>query len=305
MKKPSKKLLEYGFITAIATPVTDDERLHAEGLEIELHDQWSAGINGVLVGGTMGLMQMLSDQTYRDLVRRAVEFSRGRGEVMAGAGDTSFARTRDRIRFLNTLDIDAVVVLSPFFLPFTQRELIDYFRALADESRKPLYLYDLPQVVRTKIDVDTVLELSRHPNIKGIKCSDYAAHARPIQDAIGDRFRVVVAAPDLIDAFLKVGIKWHLDGVFSLAPRWVTAIGKSAQAGKWDAAARYQGKMYALVRLLRKYGVFPTFTVLMNARGNPASFCLRPYRQLDSKLKAQVLRDPLARELIRTQPTAK
>ena len=96
------------FITAIGTPLTKDEKLHEEGLRAQLEDQWNSGIDGILVAGTMGAMQLLSDQTYRTLVERSVELSAGKGEVMVGAGDAGFARSRDRILFLNNLKIDGV-----------------------------------------------------------------------------------------------------------------------------------------------------------------------------------------------------
>ena len=51
------------FITAIGTPLTEDECLHEEGLEIQLADQWNHGINGILVAGTMGAMQLLTNDT--------------------------------------------------------------------------------------------------------------------------------------------------------------------------------------------------------------------------------------------------
>ena len=72
------------FIGALCTPMHEDETLHEEGLEIHLYDQWSNGIQGTLVGGTMGFMQMLRDQTYRDLIRRSVEIASGKLEVLVG-----------------------------------------------------------------------------------------------------------------------------------------------------------------------------------------------------------------------------
>jgi len=158
-------------ISAICTPLTEDDSLHIDGLAAHLEDQWRNGIHGVLIGGTMGLMQLLDDATYGDLVRHSVELARGRGEILVGVGDTSFTRTLGRIRCVEQFDVDGVVALAPFFFQLEQAELIAYFKELADQSKKPLYLYDLPQRTRTNLQLKTVLELSKHPNIRGIKCS--------------------------------------------------------------------------------------------------------------------------------------
>ena len=87
------------FITAIGTPLTEDEQLHEEGLKLQLQDQWNHGIDGILVAGSMGAMQLLTDRTYKKLIEKSVELASGHGEIMVGAGDTSFARTKDRTEF--------------------------------------------------------------------------------------------------------------------------------------------------------------------------------------------------------------
>jgi 4-hydroxy-tetrahydrodipicolinate synthase len=119
-------------ISAICTPLTPDESLHHEGLEAHLDEQWQSGIAGALVGGTMGLMPLLADETYRDLVRQATRLTNGRGEVLVGVGDTSFARTLRRIEMAEEFDIDGVVIVTPYLWKYTQAELVDYYRALAD-----------------------------------------------------------------------------------------------------------------------------------------------------------------------------
>src|SRR5205085_6899259 len=152
----------------------------------------------------MGLMQLQSDVVYRDVVTTMTAQrwrGRGRVEIMVGAGDASFPRTRDRIEFLNTKPIDGVAVLCPYVFNFTQDELIDYYRALADVSKAPLFLYDLPQLTRCKLQFETVLELTKHPNIRGIKCSDEPAYARSLFDRVGHSFRIIIAQPELIDVF--------------------------------------------------------------------------------------------------------
>ena len=85
------------FTSAVGTPLDQDGCLHEESLERHLDERWSNGISGVFVAGSMGAMQPLRDRTYLRLVQRSAELCRERGGLFLGAGDTSFARTRDRI----------------------------------------------------------------------------------------------------------------------------------------------------------------------------------------------------------------
>lgn len=294
------------FITAIGTPLTSDDQLNRMGLEAELADQASAGIHGLLVGGTMGLMQMLADQTYRDLIRLSVELFSGKGEILAGAGDVSFARTRDRILYLNNFKLDGVAVLAPFMLPFKRDELVDYFKALAEVSKAPLYLYDLPQLTRSKLDYGMVLELAKHPNIKGIKCSDEPGYTRQLMDQLdaelpNKNFRIIIAQPDLIDMTIRQGFHDQLDGMWSVAPQWTMQIGRTCDAGKYEQALEPQRDMSYIRRLFMKYGVFPTFTLLLNLRGIPGNFSPKPIRPLSPADEAAIKADPIVQKLVKNQ----
>jgi 4-hydroxy-tetrahydrodipicolinate synthase len=261
-------------------------------------------MTGVLVGGTMGAMQLLTEETYRRLIESAIEFSRGKGEVMAGAGDTSFARTRERILFLNTKKLDGTVVLSPFFIRFGQSELIDYFIALAEVSKHPLFLYDLPGITGTQLTLETVKQLARHPRIRGIKCSGDLGTTRQLLDAAPTGFRVIVAQADLVDILLRHGVREHLDGVFSLAPFWIKAIERAAAKSDWETAAAYQQRVSALLRVLKKEGVFQTYSFLLNERGIPGSFMPAPIRSLSDDERAAILREQVVRELLRDSKDA-
>ncbi len=139
-------------ITALCTPLHEDHTLHAGSLEFHIEDQLQYGISGLLAAGTMGLMQLQTDNTYFELVKNSVLFNKSRAELLVGVGDTSFARTLDRIRLVEQFDIDGVVVLSPYLVKYSQAELIDYFASLAKESSKPLYMYDLPGLTGTKLN---------------------------------------------------------------------------------------------------------------------------------------------------------
>ena len=286
--------------TALGTPLTGDDALHIEGLEAHLADQAAAGIDSLLVGGTMGTMQMLPDATWRALVENCARLGGGRFEILAGAGDTSFARTRERIALLNGQSGGAsVVVLTPFFWPLSQEELIDYYRALADESKAPLYLYDLPQLTGVALEVETVATLAEHPNIAGIKCSGPLPEARRLMDRVGDRFRVILAQVHLIDVLLRHGAPEHLDGAFSGAPGWAAAIVKAAEAERWDQAAAWQRKLTGMLELWYHYGTWAAFTAQMNARGIPGRFAPRPVRMLDEERRLEFLESEPVRTLVR------
>jgi len=283
---------------AVGTPLTHRETLWIDACNAHIADQWNNGMTGILVAGTMGVMPMLCNSTYEQLVDCSLRAGEGKGEVLVGASDTSLARTRERIDFLNTFKIDGVVVLAPYFLSYSQAELHSYFSALADASGNPLYLYDSPGLTGMKIELDTALQLAQHPNIHGIKCVGDLGAARRLHDAAPEGFRVVLAQADLIDVLLHHGIREHLDGVFSLAPFWVSGIQKAAAQDDWALASKYQKQLSELLRVIKKYGVFQSFTVLLNMRGCPGNYAPAPMRKLSETEQAALVAEPIVQRLI-------
>jgi 4-hydroxy-tetrahydrodipicolinate synthase len=286
-------------ISAVCTPLQADDSLHVEGLHRHLDDQWRHGISGVLVGGTMGLMQLLPDATYRELIREAAKVCAGRGETLICVGDTSLARTRQRIEYAEQFDIDGIVVLAPFFFPLGQADLVRYYTMLADAARKPLYLYDLPGLTKTKLEMDTVLQLSKHPNIRGIKCSCEWTWTRRLMDRVGEDFRVVPAQAEIVDLLIRCGVPSNLDGIFSVVPHLIERIVAAAEGGNYMLATTEQGKMTSLLELVRGgYPLFPACTALLNARGIPGRVHPLPTPALDAAQLQQFLNEPLVQELI-------
>lgn len=286
-------MAQFSLISAIGTPLNEEEGLHVEGLHAHLAQQHDARIDGILVAGTMGLMQLLADKTYHDLVSHSAQWWKGKGEVLAGVGDASFARTADRIRRLNEVPVDGVVVLSPYFVTFSQAELIDYFRSLADVSHAPLFLYDLPQRTRTNLEIETVLALSEHPNIAGIKCSgDLDQTRRLIKELRGSSFRVIVAHPTQLDALFREGVREHLDGIYSIAPHLSKQIANCAMQGDWELVRSNLTKLSNLLSTIQSYGIFLAMTAILNWQGVPASFAPRPFRPLSEDARCRLLAEP-------------
>jgi dihydrodipicolinate synthase/N-acetylneuraminate lyase len=149
------------------------------------------------------------------------------------------------------------------------------------------------------LDVATVVELSTHPNIAGIKCSGDLNDALELIACVDAGFRVIVAQADQVDVLCEQGVVHHLDGVFSLAPEWTMEIARASAGGDWIAAAEAQRRVSGILRLLREYGVFPSYNELMHARGIPGLFAPRPFQLLNDAQRRSLLSQPLADALAR------
>jgi 4-hydroxy-tetrahydrodipicolinate synthase len=284
---------------ALCTMLNPDETLHWEGMEAHQEAQWKHGFSGLLVGGSMGLMQHLRDDTYRELIHCSTNFSLGRGEILVGVGDTSYARTRARMEVAQSFKIDGIVVLTPYFYKYSREDLLYYFKTLADEATKPLFVYYLPSTTGVTMDLAMALELSKHPNIQGIKCSCDYARSHELRAQTPTDFRVIVAQPTLLAPLIRSGFTEHLDGIFAVLPGVTQRLVAEASAAQWTEAEEFQSLLARVLVLLRdRYPIFPACEALLNSQGVAGKCHTSPIRSLSAENKEKLLAEPLIRQVL-------
>ena len=281
------------FITAAGTPTDPSGRLDEDGYGAHLRHQLDHGIDGFLICGSMGQMACLTHETWLAAARVAVDQVAGRARILVGIGDNSVERTFQRIDALAELPIDAVVATTPYYFPSGQADLIDYFTQIAERASVPLYLYDLPHATKVKIEMDTMLELARHENIAGAKCSHDPQYVRQLADATdGGSFEVISAQLNLMDMFITGGIVRQLDGLFCLCPQWLAEMKTAHQRGDRQQMTAVQKSVNQLAQRLRAMALFPAFTVAMNLLGFAGRFHpshMRPIADQDMPRVRQIM----------------
>lgn len=295
-------MIKTRFLSAICTPLDEDDSLDVVGLEAHIDDQFTAGIAGLLVGGSMGLMQLLRDDTYRSLIKESARHVAGRGELLVGVGDQSFARTLERIRYVEEFNVDGVVVIAPFFVHFSQSDLKDYFQMLADESKKPLYIYDLPARTGVTLSLDLLTELSKHPNICGIKSSVSWESTRELMDHVENGFRVIPVQAKIIPQVVREGFIENLDGIYSVVPGHTVRIAEAAEAGDWQEADERQEIFSAFLDLVVEHDVFPAVNAILAARSIATRVAPKPYRMLSEDETATLLAKKVVRDILGDGP---
>jgi 4-hydroxy-tetrahydrodipicolinate synthase len=162
-----------GSITALATPFSAsgdfDGKLDLPAWERLLESQINAGTQGVVVAGSTGEANALSDDEYETLLRRAVAVVAGRIPVLAGTGLSNTAKTIELTRRAAKWGADAALVVTPPYVRPTQAGLIAHYRALADDGALPVVLYNVPGRTGCDLLPETAAKLATHPRIVAIK----------------------------------------------------------------------------------------------------------------------------------------
>lgn len=211
--------MENGFYPALGTPVDDKGVLLEDSYAKQIELMIGAGASGLLCMGSMGQMESIKNTEYLKVATKCVEVNAGRLPVMVGVMDCSLARVLDRVELLNNLDIEGIVATLPFYYKIRPVDGVSFYRQLAERSKFPVYIYDLPSVTQTPITFDMMVALSKISNIKGIKTANMVLIAELQRNKIfGSDFSYFYSNLDLFDNARSVDIKKNLDGMYTCTP---------------------------------------------------------------------------------------
>ena len=156
-------------VTALATPFLPDGELDLDGAGVLARHVVASGSEGLVVGGTTGESPTLRDGELWDLVAAVRDAVGDTTRIMVGTGTNDTSRSVERTMRAADAGADAVLVVTPYYNRPSQIGLIAHFTAVAAATALPVMLYDIPSRTGREIEVDTLVELARIPNIIGVK----------------------------------------------------------------------------------------------------------------------------------------
>ncbi|WGK68568.1 4-hydroxy-tetrahydrodipicolinate synthase [Candidatus Haliotispira prima] len=160
-----------GLYTALITPFTDDNKIDYKALERLLTEQIEAGVDGLVVMGTTGESPVIYGREMEDLTRFVREQTRGRNcKIIIGTGSNDTAFAEEETRMCDRLDVDAMMIVNPYYNKPTQEGLFQHFRCLAAATERPILLYNIKGRTGVNLETPTLLRLiEAAPNIRGVK----------------------------------------------------------------------------------------------------------------------------------------
>lgn len=214
-----------GSIPPLVTPFKDGA-VDVATFEALVERQIAEGSHGVLVTGTTGEPSTLTGAERIRLFEVAVKVARGRVPVVAAPGGQSHADTVEMVAGAEKAGVDAMLVVTPYFLRPPQRGLIEYYVDIAHRTARPLMIYHIPGRAAVNVTVDTVAAIAeRAPNLVGIKHAvidlDFAT---ALLKRMGMDFRIFVGLEELSFPMMAVGACGLMNAVGNLLPRRVAEL---------------------------------------------------------------------------------
>lgn len=233
----------HGIFTPILTPLTEDDEVDHLSLRHLVNYLLKQGVHGIWATGTTGEFPCFTQAERESVVRTVIETVGGRVPTIVGIGDASTKLAIEHGKAALRQGADAVALTPPYYYVNSQDELAEHFRATRAAVDLPLLVYNIPQNVKARMEVPTVLQLAEEGTVVGVKDSQNDLDwFRQVMTGVSERglaFRGFLGTRILIDAGRIAGAHGAIPGTSNIVAADCVAIYNAANAGDWESAERH------------------------------------------------------------------
>ncbi len=238
-----------GSMVAVVTPMDSDGSINYRDFAKLVEFHVAGGTEALVVAGTTGESATLEHSEHVALIERACELAAGRIPIIAGTGSNSTAQTLGLSRAVDRLPIVGFLVVTPYYNKPPQEGMRRHFSAVADAVTHPVILYNVPGRTGVDLKPDTVIKLSSHSNIRGIKeATGELERVRVLREGCGADFALLSGDDATASEFMLRGGDGVISVTGNVAPAGMRALCDAARAGRRAEAERIDATLQGLHR---------------------------------------------------------
>jgi 4-hydroxy-tetrahydrodipicolinate synthase len=245
-----------GVVPPLVTPLTPEYDVDTASLARLIQYQLTGGVDGIFVLGTSGEGTFLTDEQRQVVLETAVAEVAGQVPVLAGVIDTSTARVGAHLSAALKAGVDGVVATAPFYAATHPAEIERHFTRLASlAGDTPLYAYDIPPRVGTKLPAWLMISLGQQGVIAGVK--DSSGQETSLRQLVLSRrevglegFAVMTGSEVTVDSALAFGVDGVVPGLGNVDPAGYVRLFDASVAGDAAAARAEQDRLFRLFEII-------------------------------------------------------
>ena len=237
---------------AIVTPFTQDDKVNFEELGKMIDFQIAGGTDAIIICGTTGESSTLTHEEHDECIKFAVEHTAGRVPVIAGTGSNSTAEAIRLSTHAQNNGADALLLVTPYYNKATQAGLISHYSQIADSTKCPIIMYNVPGRTGCNLLPETVAELVRtKSNLVGLKeATGNLAQASKTMALTDGKLDLYSGEDGLVVPLMSIGAVGVISVWSNVAPGKVHAMCESFFKGDIKTARKLQLEALPLVDAL-------------------------------------------------------
>ncbi|MFV9485086.1 4-hydroxy-tetrahydrodipicolinate synthase [Christiangramia gaetbulicola] len=228
-----------GVMPAVTTKFTADDNLDLDMFKKNIHAQLNAGVNGIILGGTLGEASTLLAEEKRELTRFTKEIVGDRIPVIMNIAEQS---TKGAIQAAETAEQDGasgLMMLPPMRYLADDRETVEYYKETAKSTSLPIMVYNNPVDYKIEVSLDMFEELLKQDNIQAVKESTRdTSNISRIINRFGDRLKILSGVDTIALESLVMGADGWVAGLVCAFPKETVAIYNLVKAGRIEEALK-------------------------------------------------------------------
>lgn len=222
---------------AVTTKFTEDDQLDLVMFEKNIKAQMEAGVNGIILGGTLGEASTLKAEEKETLIKTTLSITEQKIPVIINIAEQT---TEDAIavaKHAESIGANGLMLLPPMRYKATDFETVTYFTAIAKSTSLPIMIYNNPVDYKIEVTLDMFEELIKCDNIQAVKESTRdITNVIRIKNRFGDRLKVLTGVDTLALESLVTGADGWVAGLVCAYPAETVAIYNLVKAAKVDEA---------------------------------------------------------------------
>ena len=291
-----------GVMPAVTTKFNTDDTLDLKMFRVNIMAQLSAGVSGIILGGTLGEASTLTDDEKRILIQETVKIVDGKVPVIINIAEQS---TKDAIlaaQRAKEYGANGLMMLPPMRYKATDHETVEYFKAVAKSTDLPIMIYNNPVDYKIEVTMDMFEELLKEcDNIEAVKESTRdISNITRIRNRFGNRLRVLCGVDTLALESILMGADGWVAGLVCAFPAETVAIHELVKAGRVTEAIDIYRWFLPLLELDISPQLVQNIKLAEVGTGIGTEIVRAPRLPLQGEERARVLK--LIEEGLRTRP---
>jgi 4-hydroxy-tetrahydrodipicolinate synthase len=228
-----------GVYPALTTQFSSDDELDFDLLQKNLEAQLSAGIDGIILGGTLGESSVLSTEEKEKLVRFTLEKVEGKIPVIINIAEGNTAEALLQAKLAKEWGAHGLMLLPPMRYKSDHRETVTWFKTITNATDLPIIIYNNPVDYKILITLEMFDELQECQNIQAIKESTRdVTNVTRLKNRFGDRYKILCGVDTLAMEELCLGADGWVAGLVCAFPKETVAIYRLVKSGRWEEATK-------------------------------------------------------------------
>ena len=280
-----------GLFTALITPFNHDKSIDYNSLEKLIIEQIEADVDGLVILGTTGESPAINENESNKIIELAVKTAKDKIKIIVGTGSNSTAQSIKKSIKAQELGADAILSVNPYYNKPPQEGMYQHFLQTADSVDMPMILYNIKGRTAVNLETDTLLKLSKHKNIIGVKeASGDLTQIMNVINNVNKDFIVLSGDDSFTLPLMCLGGHGIVSVTSNIFPREMKNIVWQCLANNFEAARQTHYKLLKFMNALLSISSnpIPVKTVLSHLGKIKEEFRL-PLYQLDEKNRNKII----------------